>query len=132
MASNGELPGRPALAVMGGLIAVGPLALYLIALVRGQFADSGPVIPGVLFALLAVILAVIYLPPTIAVISSEPIRARDVAVFAASLLSSHVAAFAVGSTPASGLGLLAYPIGSAVATIVIRSLGSSEGVQPAP
>ncbi len=59
----------------------------------------------------------------------EPIRVRDVTVFGIALIVSHVAAFVIG-TQASGFGLLAYPVGSAVATATLRSLARPDAVEP--
>lgn len=55
----------------------------------------------------------------------------DVVVFGAALFLSHVAAFVIG-TQKSSLGLLAYPAGSAVATVILRSLARpDDAVEPA-
>ncbi len=118
------------MAVMGGLVAFGPLALYLIALSRDQFSDSGRMAPSLLFSALAVMLAIVFLPPIITVIANEPIRALDVTVLGVALFVSHVAAFVIG-TQVSRFGLLAYPVGSAVATAILRSLAPPDDVEPA-
>lgn len=104
-----------------------PVVSFVVSLIDGSVSGVG-VLAGVMTLLiLSLILFVVFLPAGVSVLSTDPVHTVDLGVFVAGLALAHGLNWLVRPLAESDLWLLAYPVASALATVVIRALVRSRG-----
>lgn len=113
-----------ALGVMGASIVVLPLYFYLSSVVTGGSPDSGPVVAAVVFTLLTLMLAVVFLPVVVVVLGRrDRVQVSDLVGFVLAVGVAHGLAVLLSMMSDSQLPLLAYPIVAAVAWAIPKAAG---------